>query len=108
MVKARVPGESFYLRIEDSGGAEVGEYIFDADVADGIICMASTDHDLTGYEDDWSLPTGMIRTLAWDLPTADQDVEVRLSQDRIDLIAQWLRYATGVETYTGNPYEWEF
>jgi len=101
-------GESFYLRIEDSGGAEVGEYIFGRDVADGIIDMANRDHDLTGFEDDWELPVGMVRTLAWDLPTADQDVEVRLTQDRIDQVAAWLRFATKVDVYDGDSDVWEY
>ena len=106
MIKQRDGG--FWLRAEDSGGFEVAEYIFSTEVADGIIDMANRDHDLTGFEDDWELPIGMIRTLSWDLPTTDVEVEIRLSQERIDLVAEWLRYATGVDVYDGNPDEWEF
>jgi len=108
MIAQRVPGESFYLRAEDSGGFEVGEYIFERDIADGIIDMGNRDHDLSGYEDDWSLPVGMVRTLSWRLPTADLNIDIVLQQHHIDLVCAWLRYATGLDTYTGDPEIWEY
>ena len=107
-IMQRSDKETYYLLVEDSGGGEVGEYVFAATVADGIIDMATRDHSLGGFEDDWDLPDGMDRALTWDLPTNDNDVLVRLDQHHIDSIAEWLRFATGIDTYTGDPENWEF
>ena len=99
-------GKNFRMTVETAGGSEVGTYEFGIAEAEGIARMASTDHGLGGYEDDWAIPSGMGRTLSWSLPTV-MDHLVVLEQDVIDEIADWLEYATGQKTWTGGD-EWEF
>ncbi len=99
-------GENFRMTVESASGGEVGTYEFGLAEAEGIARMASTDHGLGAYEDDWTIPSGMGRTLSWSLPTV-MDHLVVLEQDVIDEIADWLEYATGQKTWTGGD-EWEF
>jgi hypothetical protein len=53
------------------------------------------------------LPEGMNRVLVWTLPT-EEDHWVRLDEDQIQQVAAWLAYATGEETYDGDPENWEY
>jgi len=102
-------GTKFQMWTEDSCGSVVGMYVFDDLIAeDGIIAMATTNHGLDGYEDDWHLPDGMYRTLQWLVPTLPFDVDIRLSEDDIDSIAGWLNYALGHAEYDGPEDAWEF
>lgn len=106
---ARVEGPQFRLWAEDTGGGVIGEYLFDEVIAeDGIIAMASINHGLDGYEDDWHLPDGMYRTLGWAIPNTPPDVRIAIDESGIDQVATWLRFALGLATYDGNPDEWEF
>ena len=98
--------EDFGLTVEDSAGHVVGSTIIGSGEADGIICMASTDHTLSGYSDDWKLPDGLDRQISWVLQT-DMDHEVVLDESQIDEVAAWLRYATGEETWDGGE-DWEY
>ena len=70
--------------------------------------MASTDHGLGAYEDDWTLPEGMSRGIYWVLQT-DMDHYVQLGPDGIDQIADWLAYVWGDKTWDwatdGEVYE---
>jgi len=97
----------YHLIVEDSGGFRVGEMVLDEALVDGIQRMASTDHSLSGYEDDWKIPDGMGRTLVWTLPTKGTDHYVELDDGQIDEVAAWLRFATGEEVWDGGE-EWEF
>jgi hypothetical protein len=99
-------GENFRMTVESASGSEVGTYEFGKAEADGITRMASTDHDLGAYEDDWAIPLGMRRTLSWTLPTTDDHLVV-VEQDVIDEIADWLEYATGAKTWDGGE-DWEW
>jgi len=99
--------ERFLMTVETSEGTEVNQTFITLAEADGIDRMATTDHGLSGYEDDWAIPMGMRRTLSWDLPV-DEGHLVTLEQDAIDEIAAWLRYATGEETYDGDTENWEY
>jgi hypothetical protein len=99
-------GERFVLSVETASGGEIGEHEFDAAVAEGIARMASTDHGLSAYEDDWAIPMGMGRVLTWDLPTVEDHLVV-LDEAAIDEIAAWLEYATGEKVWPGGT-EWEF
>src|SRR4051812_14112853 len=99
-------GEDFGLVVEDASGAVVNSVILDASTAEAVKDMAGTNHGLGAYEDDWSLPVGMNRVLTWDV--GDSVNSVVLNEGQIDEVAAWLRYATGEETYDGNPDEWEY
>jgi hypothetical protein len=94
------------LWVEDTAGNRVGQAWFGPEEIDGIICMASTDHTLSGYSDDWKLPDGLDRQISWVLQT-DMDHEVVLDESQIDEIAAWLRFATGEETWDGGE-DWEY
>lgn len=96
----------FRLVVEDAAGGIVGSMTMDDEVAEGIDRMATTDHGLGAYEDDWKLPAGMDRALEWTLQT-DMEHEVRLDQTGIDEIAAWLRYATGEMDWDGGE-DWEY
>ena len=101
-------GERFQLTVEDASGTVVGggeEFGFD--VAEGIQKVASTDHGLSFYEDDWKLPAGMDRMITWTLPTFT-DVHVELNESQIDQVSHWLNYALGEDVYEGNPDVWEY
>jgi len=98
----------YHLTVENSSGHRVGEMVIDDGIADGIARMASTDHGLSGYEDDWTIPPGMERVLTWVLPMNDETHSVVLNEAVIDEIAAWLEYATGEETYDGDPENWEY
>ena len=99
-------GENFRMTVESASGGEVGTYEFGMAEAEGIARMASTDHGLGAYEDDWTIPFGMARVLTWDLPTI-MDHLVTVDEDVIEEIADWLEYATGEKVWTGGD-EWEF
>jgi hypothetical protein len=102
-------GTKFQMWAEDTSGNIIGEYTFDEEVAeDGIIAMAQINHGLDGYEDDWHLPDGMYRTIQWALPGLPVDVDIRLGEPDIDEVAAWLRFALGLDEYTGDPENWEF
>jgi hypothetical protein len=100
-------GEKFLMTVETSDGTEVSQIEFGAAEADGIARMASTDHGLGGYEDDWTIPMGMGRTLTWTLPMDNDSHTVVVHEDVIDEIADWLEYATGEKTWDGGEV-WEF
>jgi hypothetical protein len=102
-----VDTEVWRLAIEDSGGFEVGSTVITFALADGIFKAAGTDHSLDAYGSDWTFPEGMERTIEWVLPTDDTDIYVRLNADQIDMVSDWLRYATGLDEYDGNPDVWE-
>jgi hypothetical protein len=96
---AHDPTDGIQMLVTDSGGAPVAKPLtITEELADGILSMAQTNHDLNGYEDDWTLPTGMGRSLYWVLQT-DMDCEVRLDENDLGLIADWLQYATGEKTW---------
>lgn len=99
-------GTEFRLWVEDTSGSVVGESKFGEDEADGIFKVAETDHSLDAYGDDWTIPSGIERTVEWTLPT-DGDHWVRLDSGGIDAIAQWLRFALGFETYDGPEDRYE-
>jgi hypothetical protein len=99
-------GETFRMSIETSDGTEVGEYEFDMYAAEGIARMASTDHGLGAYEDDWTIPPGMRRMLTWTLPTSEGYLVV-VDEDVIEEINAWLEYATGEKTWDGRE-DWEY
>jgi hypothetical protein len=101
-------GTEFVLATESTDGTVLGTYRFDEDIADGICDMANTNHDLSGYEDDWALPTGMYRALHWLVPNCPIDVTVILDEDAIDEIRHWLQFALGHDTYDGPEDRWEF
>ena len=103
------PGEdgTFVLTVEDTGGTLVGTpQVFDEALVEGIQWMASTNHGLDGYEDDWSLPVGMTRQLLWVLPT-DISHQIVLDEGHVDEIDEWFDYALGRKVWTGGE-EWEF
>lgn len=89
-------GEDFGMVVENASGGVVGSAILSSDEADGLISMASIDHSLSGYEDDWAIPVGMGRVLTWTLDT-DDDVWISLREDQIDEIAHWLAHALAPE-----------
>jgi hypothetical protein len=91
-------GEDFGLTVETEGGDVVGSMTISLDEADGIIRMGTTDHSLSGYEDDWKIPGGMERTIEWVLPT-DMNYTVILNANQIDEVAEWFSYATGEKTW---------
>jgi hypothetical protein len=100
--------DSLQLFVEDSGGYIVSRPLTLTDeVVEGICWMASTNHGLDGYEDDWSLPEGLGRQLVWVLPT-EEPHSVLLDESQIEQVAAWLAYATGEETYDGDPENWEY
>ena len=99
-------GETFLLDVQDHNGSDVGQYEFDAAVAEGLMKMASTAHSLDEYEDDWGIPVGMSRVLAWALPT-DPENYVVLGEHHVDQIGDWLSFATGESTYDGPEDRWE-
>lgn len=106
---AHDPGDGIQLLVVDSGGAPVAKPLtITEELADGITSMATTNHDLDGYADDWALPTGMGRSLSWTLQT-DLDCDIRLSEGQISEIGDWLLYATGERdwdwTTQGEVYE---
>lgn len=94
------------LWVESSSGERVGQAWFSEAEIDGITSMATVDHGLGGYEDDWLLPAGMDRQIVWTLQT-DLPHYVRLDSSQIDEVAAWLRFATGDEEWTGGD-EWEW
>jgi hypothetical protein len=73
---------------------------------EGLQRVASTDHGLGAFDDDWKIPAGMDRTIEWTLQT-DIDHTVRLDTTDIDEIAAWFRFATGEEVWDGGE-DWEF
>jgi hypothetical protein len=93
------------MGVEDSSGHEVGTQDFSVMQAEGIIQMAHTDHSIDAYGD-VNVPSGFGREIAWVLDTADADVYIRLSEDQISEIADWLEYATGEAEWTGGD-SWE-
>jgi hypothetical protein len=106
---AHDPEDGIQLLVTDSGGAPVAKPLtITEELADGIISMGQTNHDLDGYQDDWTLPAGMGRTLSWILQT-DMDHHVELGEGTITEIADWLEYATGEKTWDwatdGEVYE---
>jgi hypothetical protein len=89
------PTNGIVMGVSDSSDNMVGvPLVITEELADGIMRMASTDHTLSGYEDDWKLPDGMERTVSWMLDT-DADVMIVLNEDQIEEVGTWLRYATG-------------
>jgi hypothetical protein len=106
---AHDPTDGAQMLVVDSGGAFVAEpLMITPELAEGIGWMAHTNHDLGAYEDDWTLPTGMGRTLSWTLDT-DGDILIVLSEGQITEVADWLEYATGEKTWDwaeqGEVYE---
>jgi hypothetical protein len=106
---AHDPGDGIQMLVTDSGGAPVAKpLLVTPELAEGVISMADIDHDLSAYDDDWTLPSGMMRSLSWTLQT-DMDCEITLDQGQINTIAEWLRYATGERdwdwTTQGEEYE---
>jgi hypothetical protein len=100
--------DSLQFFVEDAGGYIVSEPLtLDDDLVEGITWMAHTEHGLSGYEDDWRIPSGMNRVLTWVLPT-QADHYVRLDESQIEQVAAWLDYATGESTYEGDPENWEY
>ena len=96
----------YRLMVEDSGGGIIWmSFLTDEDV-DGLQRMASTDHSLSGYEDDWKIPEGMERVLTW-VVLDDNTHFVRLNSGQIDEVAEWFEYATGEKVWDGGD-EWEF
>jgi hypothetical protein len=106
MAQETDPDKPVVLWVEHSSGARVGQTWFSPADIDGITSMASIDHSLSGYEDDWSLPSGMDRQLIWTLQT-DLPHYVRLDAGNINEIAVWLGYATGENEWTGSD-TWEY
>jgi hypothetical protein len=107
---AHDPADGVQMLVTDSGGAPIAQpLVLDDATIDGIISMSSIDHDLSGYEDDWTLPVGMQRVLTWMLQT-DMDHTVELDASQIDQIAEWLTYATGEKTWNWDEQgeEWVF
>jgi len=99
--------DSISFDVEDSSGSPVAPtLVLTEELADGIICMAGTDHSLSGYEDDWALPAGLDRQISWTLQT-NLDVSIVLRSDHLDEIAAWLRYAIGEDVWDGDD-EWEY
>jgi hypothetical protein len=101
-----VPGDRYLLTVETADGTEIDTVPLGEEEVDGIQKIASTDHSLEGYADDWTIPVGIDRTVHWDL--SDAEHFVRLNEQQIDEIAQWLRFATGQDTYEGDPENWEY
>lgn len=106
---AHDPEDGVQMLVTDSGGAPVAKPLtITEELADGIISMGQTNHDLDGYQDDWTLPTGMGRSLTWTLQT-DMDHYVVLNEDRIAEIADWLLFTNGEKTWDwatdGEVYE---
>jgi hypothetical protein len=99
-------GKNFRMTVETAGGSEVGEYEFGMAEVEGIARMASTDHGLGAYQDDWTIPFGMGRVLTWDLPTIEHHL-VTVDEDVVEEIAAWLRFATGEDEWTGGS-DWEW
>jgi hypothetical protein len=96
---AHDPTDGAQMLVVDSGGAFVAEpLVITPELADGITSMATTNHDLDGYRDDWTLPDGMGRSLSWMLQT-DIDDTIELGEHQIEQIADWLDYATGAKTW---------
>ena len=107
VIMAQDPVDGIQFLVQDSGGFTVAQPLaLDDGLIEGITWMANTNHDLGGYQDDWSLPAGMDRQLVWTLQT-DLDHYVQLTEDQIDQVAAWLRFATGEDEWTGGE-DWEF
>ena len=100
------PGDRFQMTVELGDGTKVGETTLSDAEADGIIRMGSTDHSLSGYEDDWKIPAGMDRVIEWTLQT-DINHTVRLDENVISEIGAWFGFALGFEVWDGGE-EWEF
>lgn len=98
---------TYAIVVEDTAGNVVGEQVLSAEQTADLIDVASRDHSLSGFDDDWDLPRGIERRIEWVLQT-NMDHEIVLTSDQIDEVAMWLRYATGVAEYDGNPDEWEY
>jgi hypothetical protein len=98
---------SIMFCVENSSGSDIGQpLVLDDGLIEGITWMANTNHDLGGYQDDWDIPAGMDRQLVWTLQT-DIDHYVQLTEDQIDQVAAWLRFATGEDEWTGGEV-WEY
>jgi hypothetical protein len=98
-------GEDFGLVVEDNAGGVINSVTISEAEADGIQKVASTEHSLAVYEDDWKMPPGIERTVQWDLGSGD--TYLVLSSGHIDEIAAWLRFATGEEEWDGGEV-WEY
>jgi hypothetical protein len=92
--------------VETSDGTEISQTEISAEEADGILRMATTDHDIGVYEDDWTFPSGMSRVLTWTLPT-NSDHTVVLNEADISEIGAWLEYATTDKEWVGGE-NWEY
>jgi hypothetical protein len=101
-----VPGDRYLLTVETADGTEIDTVPLSDEDADGIAKVASTSHSLDVYDGDWKIPVGIERTVHWDL--SDAEHFVRLNEQEIDEIAQWLRFATGEDEYTGDAENWEY
>jgi hypothetical protein len=99
VVIAPNPAGTLTFLVEDSGGYKVAQPLeLTEELIDGIRTMASTDHSLAAYEDDWELPAGMDRHITWMLQT-DLEHLVVLDESRIDHVVEWLDYADGTKTW---------
>jgi hypothetical protein len=97
---------TYAVVVEDTSGSIVGEQVLSAEQSRDLIDVASRDHSLSGFDDDWDLPAGIERRIEWVLQT-NMDHEIVLTSDQIDEVAMWLRFATGEEVWDGGD-EWEF
>jgi hypothetical protein len=104
-MRPMIGGERFLLTVENASGGEINSVPLSMAEVDGIQKVASTDHGLDVYEDDWTIPVNIERSIHWDL--GDAENFVRLNEAHIDEIAAWLRYATGEETWDGGD-TWEY
>lgn len=100
-----VPGDRYLLTAETTDGTEVTTVPLGEAEVDGIAKVAGTSHSLDVYDGDWTIPVGIDRTVHWDLSDATHNI--RLNEQQIDEIYQWLRYATGEDEYTGGE-DWEY
>jgi hypothetical protein len=95
--------ETILLSVEDAAGNEVNRLTFSHSEAHGVLRMASTDHSLSGYEDE--IPTGVERHLTWDLGSGE--VYLVLSDGEIDETAAWLSFALGESEWIDGD-EWVY
>ena len=86
--------EQFVLVAEDNSGGEIVSVTFTDEDADGIQRMATTDHGLGAYEDDWQIPPGMNRVLTWDI-SDNPEYGLVLNESQITELGHWLTYALG-------------